>query len=237
MKHFRDEEWLDYVRGLSPEPQRAAMERSLSEGCQDCRKIFAFWRLTLEVGARESACHVPDDAVDAAVDASAVWIRRYRLRSTARKSRRIFDSFLRPALAGVRGASGVGGRAGARGAAGFLGASAGARRLLAVSGQWTIDLRLEAAGDNRVLMVGQVLRSGEQTGAPGAGEAIVMRGDDTLARTAANQFGEFQLQYGAGQNLRLYVEIPDERPIVVELPDNIETNPDEGSPDTSEDKS
>jgi hypothetical protein len=211
MKHFQDEEWLDYVRGLSPPGRREAMEQSLSEGCKYCLKLFNFWRTTVEVGVRESQYHVPDEAVEMAAATYAAWSRSYRLRATARSSRLVFDSSLRLAVAGFRGFE-----------AGFRGPEAGSRRLVKRSGRWIIDLRLENEGNDRVSMAGQVLQSGEWTGAPRAKEVCVMYGEELLARTEANQFSEFQLQFPVARNLKLYVEIEGERPILVNLP---ETNP------------
>jgi hypothetical protein len=214
MTHFRDEEWLDYVRDIALPDQRAAMDQSLREGCQYCLKLFNFWRTTVEVGMRDNTEYrVPDEAIEAAMGAYAVWRRSYRLRSTARGSRLIFDSFLQPVLAGVRGSD------------------AGSRRLVKRSGRWIIDLRMESEGSDRVSMAGQVLQSGEWTGAPRAREVSVMYGEELLARTEANQFSEFQLQFPAGRNLRLYVEIDGERPIMVNLPETIPSGNGSSAPD------
>jgi hypothetical protein len=218
MKHFRDEEWLDYVRGLSPPRQRAAIEQSLRGGCQYCLKLFNFWRTTVEVGVRDSRYRVPDEAVETAAAAFAIWNRSYRLRVNARRSRLVFDSFLRPAVAGIRGSD------------------PGSRRLVKRSGRWIIDLRLESEGNDRVSMAGQVLQSGEWTGAPRAREVCVMNGGELVARTEANQFSEFQLQFPVARNLKLYVEIDGEWPILVNLPETIKTNPQENGPSAPDDE-
>ena len=85
-------------------------------------------------------------------------------------------------------------------------------------------------------MAGQVLRTGEWTGVPSAGAVCIMKGDELLARTRANQFSEFQLQFRIARNLKLYVEIEGELPIFVDLPETIEmTSPDTG-PNVPDDK-
>lgn len=206
MKHFRDEDWLDYVRGLSPPDQRAAIEQSLEKRCKECLKLFNFWRKTVEVAARDSGYKVPVEAVERAKAEYARVSRSYRLRATARRSRPIFDSFLQPAVAGVRGSD------------------AKLRRLVQRSGRWIIDIRLESQGSHPVSLAGQVLQSGEWTGPPRAKSVCVMDGDEVLAQTEANQFSEFQLQFRGARNLRLYVEIEGERPISVSLPEPVETN-------------
>jgi hypothetical protein len=206
MKHFQDEEWLDYVRGVSPPDQRAAMEQTLKEGCKHCQKLFNFWRTTVEVGVRVAGDNVPDEAIGIGLAAFATHSRICRFQATARRSRTLFDSFLRPALAGVRGSE------------------TGSRRLVKRTGRWIVDLRLENAGNNRMSMAGQVLQAGEWTGAPSAKEAWVMEGDKILARTAANQFSEFQLQFTRASNLRLFIEIEGERPILINLPESIEAD-------------
>jgi hypothetical protein len=218
MKHFRDEDWLDYVRGLSPPRQRAAIEQSLSEGCEHCMKLFNFWRKTVEVAVRDSGYQVPDEAIETATEAYAIWSQRYRLQATARRSRRVFDSFLQPAMAGFRGSD------------------TASRRVIQRSGRWIIDLRLESEGNNRVSMAGQVLQTGEWTGTPAAGAVCVMNGEELLDRTKANQFSEFQLQFRIARNLKLYVEIEGERPILVNLPETIEMNPQDTGPSGPDDK-
>jgi hypothetical protein len=102
------------------------------------------------------------------------------------------------------------------------------------AGRWIIDLRLEREGRDRVSMAGQILRTGEWTGFPSAGTVCIMEGDELLARTSANQFSEFQLQFRIARNLKLYLEIEGERPIVVNLPESIEATPqgtEPGGPD------
>jgi hypothetical protein len=217
MNHFRDDEWLDYVRGLSPETQRAAMERSLNGGCEFCRKLFEYWSAANEAGVRDAAYRVPDEAVEAAVSAYTARSRYFRVRATATKARLVFDSFLRPAFAGVRGAA------------------VGSRRLLERRGRWMVDLRLESEANNRLSLVGQVLQSGEQADAACAGLVFVMSGDDMVANTNANQFSEFQMQFPVAPNLRLYVEIQGEPAILVALPDSVETNLEEDAPGVPDD--
>ena len=146
MEHFRDEEWLDYVRGLSAPEQRAVM--SLSEGCEECIRLFSFWRTTVEVAVRDLGYQVPDVAIESAMEAYAIWTERYRLQSTARRSHRIFDSFLQPAMAGFRGSEFV---------TGFRGSDTASRRVVQRAGRWNIDLRLEREGRDRVSMAGQTL--------------------------------------------------------------------------------
>ena len=67
MNHFTDEQWVDYARGLSsPGLDRAAMDRHLREGCENCHNLFALWRTVVEVAAREFRYQVPEEVLRAA---------------------------------------------------------------------------------------------------------------------------------------------------------------------------
>jgi hypothetical protein len=206
MKHFRDEDWLDYLRGLSAPSQRAAMEQTLKEGCERCQKLFHFWRATIEVGVRVAGEKVPDEAVGIAAAAFATRCRIFRVQATARKARTLFDSLLRPAVAGVRGSEGR------------------SRRLVKRSGRWIVDLRMENASNGHISIAGHVLQGGEWTGMPSVKEVTVMEGTEIVARTSANQFNEFHLEFTAAPNLGLFIEIEGERPILVNLPQSIEAD-------------
>jgi hypothetical protein len=48
---------------------------------------------------------------------------------------------------------------------------------------------------------------------------LLMSTDTVIAETAANQFGEFQLQFDQAKDLRIYIDVPGNRPIGISLPD------------------
>ncbi len=68
-------------------------------------------------------------------------------------------------------------------------------------------------------VIGQILKSNQKSGAAVAADVILMQGSAVLARTSANQFGEFQLQSQLDKNLKLYLDIHGRRPLGIVLPD------------------
>ena len=113
----------------------------------------------------------------------------------------IFDSWLTPLPAGVRSDSPL------------------PRRILERAGQWLVDLRFEPAAGKRMFLMGQVARSGKHGDARVNLPILLMSPDALLTETSANQFGEFQLQFDQANGLRIYIDVPRQRPVGILLPD------------------
>jgi len=198
--HFKDEIWVDYVRGLSGADDASAIEQHIQNECQACIRSFRFWQTLAEYAAGEARINIPEPDLRAGRTAYSEWFRRYSLPARARMARLIFDSLLQPLPAGVRGAG------------------PSPRRILATLGSWSVDLRLESSSGRRVSLAGQVLRSGKG-GGPLKPPVVLMSGDVLVAETSANEFGEFELQFDEMNGLRLYLEIAASRPMGINLPD------------------
>jgi hypothetical protein len=199
--HFTDEIWSDYARGLAPPLQATAVEQHLQKGCETCHKSLRFWRTLAQTARSETHNELPDDLVKAGQAAYVAWSRRYLLPRRARMARLIFDSLFEPLPVGVRSDSPL------------------PRRVLERSGQWLFDLRFEPAGSKRVILMGQILRSGKQSGGRFGLPVLLMRSDVLVTETWTNQFGEFELQFNQATGLRIYFDIPSQRPIGLLLPD------------------
>src|SRR5215471_3105968 len=105
VNHFADERWADYVRGLSPAHETAAIESHLNEGCETCNRSFRLWRAVTEHASREPGYDVEADVVRTMQAAFRDWRRQHVLPRRARMARLIFDSMLEPLPLGVRGDS------------------------------------------------------------------------------------------------------------------------------------
>jgi len=201
VKHFTDEAWIDFVRQVMPPDEAAVIQEHLNDACEECRNSCAIWRTAAEIASRESRYEVPQQTVRMLEATYAEWRGIHVLPKSARVARLVFDSFLEPLPFGVRASS------------------ASARRILCRSGEWTIDMRLEREGGNRMFLAGQVLRSAKKTGAHVASMDItLMSADRLLTQASTNQFGEFQMKFDCAQDLQLYIDIPGRRPIAVPIP-------------------
>ncbi len=199
-KHFTDERWSDYVRGVLGAAGATAIEQHLERGCEECLQSFRFWRTVAETASNEARVAVPEGLERMARAAYIGWRQLSLLPQRATMARILFDSLSAPLPAGVRSEAASG------------------RRILGRAGSWSFDLRLEPAAGKHLFLMGQVLRSGRGRGRSGL-PVILMSTDAVIAETAANQFGEFQLQFDQANGLRIYIDVPGNRPIGMALPD------------------
>jgi hypothetical protein len=199
--HFTNERWSDYVRGVLPAPEAAAIEQHLEKGCETCQQSYRLWRNVAETAKNEARSQVPERLVHIVQTAYTARQRLYLMPRRARMARLLFDSLLEPLPAGVRGRS------------------SSPRRIVGRSGRWSIDLRLEPSAGKTMFLTGQILGEDPHHSLR-AGLPILLMGTDTLlAETTANQFGEFQFQFDRANGLSIYADIPGQRPIALLLPD------------------
>jgi hypothetical protein len=200
-KHFTDERWSDYVRGVLPDNQAAVISQHLNEGCEDCGEDFRLWRTVAETAANEVRNQAPESLLPVSEAAYSAWRQWYVIPRHARMARLLSDSLLAPLPAGVRTSA------------------SGQHRLLGRVGRWWLDLRFEPSAGKRIYLTGQVLGSGPQHVVPAGMVILLMSADAPMAKTEANQFGEFHLQFVQKTGLQMYVDIPGDRPIGIALPD------------------
>jgi hypothetical protein len=182
LKHFGEEAWADLVRDVSAPAMKAMMQQHINDGCDKCQIALQVWQTILSMARSENAFTPPDDVVRVSKSqfAAAVSGAKHGLRL-------LFDSNLQPVTAGVRG-------------------SVSARQFLYETDDYYIDLRVEPRRDSdSACVVGQVLN---RTGTERAAQNVPVRvhsGALLLAETVTNQFGEFQLEFEAGNNLCLSI--------------------------------
>jgi hypothetical protein len=202
VKHFSDEEWLDFARGLMPGAEMNSMQRHLDEGCERCHRVSVIWKAVVSTLNQVSRYRVPEDVVRGAQSAYATWRWQQLLPQRARVACLVFDTGFEGLRAGVRSHA------------------RHARRLLHRMGPWMIDLSVEPEPGNRIYLAGQVLRSGRKLAKAAMIEIILVSAGTFVTRTSANKFGEFQLEYEKAKNLTIYVDIAGQLPIAVDLPES-----------------
>jgi hypothetical protein len=195
MKHFSEQVWADYVRGIGQPKTSLDVETHLASGCPDCTPICGMWKKVYSIAANEPRLTPPDDT-----------IRMVKLEFAASRSpepspwtmaKLVFDSLSQPLTAGVRS-----------------GASDSRQVVFDAEGTM-VDLVLDARPQSGMIsLVGQVVDKGGTKVAPRQVSVILWtETGQPLAETSANEFGEFQLEFAAQTRLRLSVEIVGYKPI------------------------
>jgi hypothetical protein len=194
VKHFSEAHWADFVRNLMSPQEKLAMQQHIEGGCEKCSDALRLWQAVSSIADRERAFTPPDDTVRV-VESQFAAVQL----AASTGVRLVFDSLLQPLTAGTRG-------------------SVAARQFLYETDEFYIDLRLEprAQTDNACL-IGQVLnRATADRNAPGLAVRL-QEGTRSLAHTSTNEFGEFQLEFKAGNNLCVLISRGEAPEIVLPL--------------------
>jgi len=137
MRHFSEQAWADFLRGISESEMKANIESHLARGCCDCCATSDVWNRVQVTVANETTYMPPESLV-----------RMVKQEFAATKSPKqesvlaglLFDTFAQPLTAGIRSGAAV------------------ARQLVYEAEGLTVDLRLDSQPNSgMVLVVGQVL--------------------------------------------------------------------------------
>lgn len=152
------------------------------------------------MAAAEASYQPPNDAVRIAKAAFAgsPWVR---VRKVSGVIEVLFDSFLQPALVGVRSVG------------------AGTRRMLYRADPFQVDLQIEAHGGGSVVVTGQLLdlRDPEVVGSHVPLMLSNLRG--RVIRATTNQYGEFREEIESTGDLELVFHGANDKPVTISLHD------------------
>ncbi|MDE3168247.1 MAG: hypothetical protein KGN36_20760 [Acidobacteriota bacterium] len=194
MKHYDIERWVDFARNLVRVEERTEMNGHLSAGCIRCRSLAGLSEKLTAVCANLPASQVPDHAVRLARAIFPVQPQSRPTRGNRLPIEVIFDSFLAPAPAGLRSTWQVGWQG------------------LYRAGACSLDLRIEPElKSSRASVTGQVNNHVAPSVPMGNLPVDLRCGNQIIARTVSNPFGEFQLEYEQRARLKLVVHLPDSR--------------------------
>lgn len=207
MKHFRQEEWVDFARGVADSAREKAMRKHLQE-CSKCAKDEKLWRAVSRTANQEDKYSVPVPAVRIARSVYGVGFEAGPASLVDRIAQLVWDSWQQPLPAGVRSHA----------------ASAMPRQVLYRAGDYMIDLRVDrksAAGSRSV--VGQVMNASKM-GHNVSRIPIVL--EDGVQSTAAmtNDYGEFHVEFKGGSQVRLSVGLHQGGEVSISL-DALESEP------------
>lgn len=199
MKHLTTEQEIDLVNQVLSPSERLAMEGHL-DICQRCMKTISRWRRVRQMTAAEASYQPPNEAVRIAKAAFAgsPWVR---VRKVSGVIEVLFDSFLQPALVGVRSVG------------------AGTRRMLYRADPFQVDLQIEAHGGGSVVVTGQLLdlRDPEVVGSHVPLMLSNLRG--RVIRATTNQYGEFREEIESTGDLELVFHGANDKPVTISLHD------------------
>lgn len=200
MKHFKTEEWVDFVNQVTSPKQQQAMQKHLATGCKPCMETVALWQKVHNRAAAEASYQPPEAQVHIAKAAFAAAGRSTQLAAPGSFVEVLFDSFLQPMLAGAR-SSGL-----------------GVRQMLYRADPYQIDIQIEAKPEgNRLIVTGQLLDV-SSPGVVGRDVNVTLsnhRGN--VIHTITNQFGEFRSEIENTGDLELSFPGQGEKAIVISL--------------------
>jgi len=195
VKHYSEQVWADFVRGLGTAEVNRQIQAHIASGCEDCVTAVGLWNRVQSIASNEPSL-TPPDGVVRMVKLEFAAVNRPQQEPWA-IARLVFDSLGQPLTAGVRS-----------------GASE-SRQLMFDAEGTMVDLILDVRPQvQTVSLVGQVVDKRGTKIAPR--DVTVISWTETgqpLAETSANEFGEFQMEFPAQQRLRLSVEIAGYKPI------------------------
>jgi hypothetical protein len=200
MKHFRAQEWIDFVNHLVKGNQQEDMQKHLATGCKRCTETFSLWQKVSKAAAAEASYQPPAATVRLA---KAVFVTT-GMAQPQKESQSVievlFDSFLEPAVAGARSIG------------------MGTRQMLYRADPYQIDIQIEPKpGSNRLVITGQLLDL-SHPGVIGREIQVTLsnrRGNTVMAAT--NQFGEFSVEIENSGDLELTIPGEGNKPIVISL--------------------
>ena len=201
MKHFTTVEWIDLVNEVVTPSVKPEMEEHLAN-CKQCATEFLRWQRIRQLGAGEASYQPPEQPVRIVKAAFAGSQFAAQSKGARGVLAVLFDSFLQPALAGVRSGG------------------SGSRRMLYGADPYQIDLQIEAQNEGKSLLVtGQLMdfRQPEMVGSEVPVLFSNLRGGMIQGRT--NQFGEFRAEMENSGDLELVFHGDKDEPIVISLRD------------------
>jgi hypothetical protein len=191
-QHYTSERWVDFVRGVSSEPDKIELSQHLASGCRRCQTQVDWLRKVSDSTAADAAYQVPEHLLRSARALFSLNRPAALPKLSVVVARLVFDSFRTPSLAGVRSQRLV------------------TRQAMFEAGDYCLDLRMEREpGATQAALVGQIANRAHPEDKM-ARLPIVLVSGETVAKTLSNEFGEFQISYQPRTPLKLFVPLKHE---------------------------
>lgn len=193
--HFSEDQWVDYVRGLADEGHMA-MRDHLASGCSECGAATALFEKVATLAAHEAEHRPPNYAVRS--------VKAYfSLQNVERESglARLlgldlaYDSSVAPATVGTRNVD------------------SDSRQLVYYGNDYALTLRMDY--DKDVSLGGELLH--RDTGPVSNVPALLMSGHRVVGYSLSGELGDFHMNCGEEDPLRLRMLVNDDRLIEIDL--------------------
>jgi hypothetical protein len=188
------ERLIDYLDSRLPEPEAAGLTSHLAAGCSNCGETRDWYTRMRAVVASDDLVAPPQWVFNRAIRIFDKELHRPRLAERIAQgiAALVYDSFARPAMAGVRSAE------------------MADRQLLYDAGDYSIDLRIASSERTGADLTGQVLKESDPTfESVSTLKVQIARGDEVVFSTVTDEMGEFKLS-GVERGLyNLRVELSD----------------------------
>lgn len=197
------ERLIDYLDSLLPEAEATAVATHLATNCTACAETRDWYQQVHTVAKTDDSVEPPAWVVKRALRLFETEGHRPGLvaRLGQAMASLVFDSFSRPALAGVRSTETAN------------------RQLLYSAGDYSIDLQIVPSDDAHADMIGQLLRENEATFESVSGLKLeIERGGKVLFSVITDEMGEFRVSGIAQGTYDLRVELPEGSITVSDLP-------------------
>ena len=199
MSHYAVDQWVDFNRGLV-HGNEATQMRSHREGCGECAQLSEFTLRLAQVCIRSASVAVPDSALRLARAIFPVRVISRPRRGNRIPIELIFDSFLAPMPVGLRATWQVGWQG------------------LYRAGDCSVDVRIEPElKSSRAAVIGQITNHVTPDVDMGNLAVSLRLGNELVAETVSNRFGEFQMEYEERAQLKLCIHLADTKIIQVPL--------------------
>jgi hypothetical protein len=206
MQHFSLEKWADFANGNVTAEERRSIERHLETGCSRCSQLLSEWQSLKDFAYHELENEAPRRAVAFVKSAFRALGSRRPSNVFTTLAKLVFDSVPQTAHAGVRCGS------------------ADSRCLLYRAGPVFIDLSLDLTQrSGHVALQGQVMDSDTMTQGIEEIPVLLQSGQETLARTLTDEFGEFELQCEARKSLQISVGVNPQKNVLIVLDESLWT--------------
>jgi hypothetical protein len=199
MKHFNNEEWIDFVNQVAAHRKLELMRKHLGS-CKACTKKMELWRKVRETAAPEGRFQPPAGTLRIVKSAFASAGMKARQKKSASVVEVLFDSLLQPALQGARSSN------------------MATRQMLYRAGSYQLDIQIEVMPGGALLMVTGQLMDVSTPEMVSAGVRVALSdGSENLAYTVTNEFGEFRAEIVNSGDLEIFVPGGGGEPITISL--------------------
>jgi hypothetical protein len=198
MKHFSDEAWIDFARGVASSSKVAELNLHLNQ-CTECRRISELWSAVMEIARRDEEYRPSETATRSAK--AMFGLSRALENPTRAKAHLIFDSFRSPLTAGIRNSN-----------------IASQRQLQYEFGPIMVDIEINQDPGGENFLSGQISSREEDRHVDNC-RVFLIRGRRFTAQMRCSRLGEFDFDLTDGRNWKLLIEAPEI--ILLSLPDVI----------------